>query len=110
MVEYKGLNISPLHKFTRSDWVDYAGAVKIGNSEPLVGETDFAIVIISGSEDDPKSVDLEVDFGDDDMIYLGAGIKLQTALKVAKEVLAQDSIDDAVSILDDKYPFVKELY
>ena len=110
MAEYKGLNISPLNKFTRSNWVDYAGANKIGDSEPLIGETDFATVIISGNEDDPKSVDCEVDFGDDDMIYQGAGIKLQTALKVAKEILAQDSMDDAVSILEDKYPFMKELY
>lgn len=110
MAEYKGLNISPLHKFTKSDWFDYAGAEKIGNSEPLIGDTDFATVIISGNEDDPRLVDFEVDFGDSEMIYVGAGIKLQTALKVAKEILDQDSIDDAVSILDDKYPFVKELY
>lgn len=110
MAEYKGLNISPLRKFTRSDWYDYAGANKIGDLDPLVGDSDFATVIISGSEDDPRSVDLEVDFGDDAMIYVGAGIKLQTALKVAKEILAQDSMDDAVSILEDKYPFVKELY
>lgn len=110
MAEYKGLNISPLHKFTRSDWREYAGAGKIGDLDPLIGETDFAAVIISGNEDDPRLVDFEVDFGDYEMIYVGAGIKLQTALKVAKEILAQDSMDDAVSILEDKYPFVKELY
>lgn len=90
--------------------MDYGGANKIGDSEPLIGETDFATVIISGNEDDPKSVDCEVDLGDSAIIYVGAGIKLQTALKVAKEILAQDSMDDAVSILDDKYPFMKELY
>lgn len=70
----------------------------------MIGESDVATVVISGS-DDPKSVDL----GESDIIYVGAGIKLQTALKVAKEILDQDSIDDAVSILDDKYPFMNEL-
>lgn len=109
MAEYKGLNISPLRKFTKSDWAGYAGAEKIGDLDPLIGESDVATVVISGSEDDPRSVDLEVDLGESDMIYLGAGIKLQTALKVAKEILDQDSIDDAVSILDDKYPFMNEL-
>lgn len=109
MAEYKGLNISPLHKFTRSDWIEYPGANKIGDLDPLIGETDVAAVIISGNEDDPRSVDFEVDLGDYEMIYVGAGIKLQTALKIAKEILDQDSIDDAVSILDDKYPFMKEI-
>lgn len=107
MAEYKGLNISPLRKFDKNDWMSYSGAEKIGDSEPLIGESDIATVVVSGS-DDPRSVDLEVDLGESDMIYLGAGIKLQTALRVAKEILDQDSIDDAVSILDDKYPFMDE--
>lgn len=109
MAEYKGLNISPLRKFNKNDWMSYSGAENIGDLDPLIGESDVATVVISGSEDDPKSVALEVDLGDSDMIYLGTRIKLQTALKVAKEILDQDSIDDAVSILDDKYPFMNEL-
>ena len=108
MAEYKGLNISPLRKFDKNDWAGYAGAEKIGDLEPLIGESDVATVVISGS-DDPKFVDLEVDLGESDITYVGTGIKLQTALRVAKEVLDQDSIDDAVSILDDKYSFMNEL-
>lgn len=108
MAEYKGLNISPLRKFTKNDWAGYAGAEKIGDLEPLIGESDVATVVISGN-DDPKLVDLEVDLGESDMTYLGTGIKLQIALKVAKEVLDQDSIDDAADILYSKYPFMNEL-
>lgn len=107
---YRGLNISPMRPFTRTDYYGYSGASKIGSDEPLIYSGDLLEIVISGEETDGYLCSIQVFIGEDqDFVYGIDALSLQKALRLGKLIASKDgtSVDEIVDFIEDNTDFIQ---